>query len=280
VSAICLCSQQDIAAQTIKEQLLELFPFKETQTTTNDEPIYQYKNLQIVTIEVDSIYADNLNQQFNTDLFIFASRHKSAAFKPALLTHVPGNWGTADLGGRPKQLCIASPSALKIALKTLISERERLELEGWECGLEVTHHGPWIEHTPVLFIEIGSTEKEWSNSLAAEAVARTIVAVSENFDQTVPTVLGFGGPHYCPGFTRLSIETNYAVSHVMPKYHIEQVSKAIIHHAINRTVGSIQYAAIDWKGLTGPQRNRVLSQLDSIGLEARRIRDLLHEEKA
>ncbi len=277
MSAICICSQQDIAAQTIKVQLLEHFPFIKTQSTAYDEPIYQYKNLQIVTIKVDSIFADNLDQQFKADLFIFASRHKSAAFKPALLTHVPGNWSTADLGGRPSKLCIAPPSALKIALQMLVNERKRLGLEDWECGLEATHHGPWIGQTPVLFIEIGSTEREWSNLRAAEAVARTIVAVGENFVQRVPAVLGFGGPHYCPGFTRLSIETDYAVSHVMPKYHIELVSEELIHHAINRTVGSIQYAAIDWKGMTGPQRGRLFSQLDSVGLEARRIRDLLRE---
>lgn len=279
MSAICLCSQQDIAAQTIKRQLLSLFPFKEAHKTFDGSPIYQLDNLTLVTIESDSIYADHLDQQLSADLFIFASRHKSAAFKPALLTHIPGNWSGADLGGKPSTLCMASASAMKIALQTLLVERQRFGLESWACGLEVTHHGPWVEDIPVLFVEIGSTEVEWQNETAAEIIARVIVAVARNFQQDFPSVLGFGGPHYCPSFTRLCAETKYAVSHVMPKYHIDEVSEELVSHALDQTQGSIVYAALDWKGMSGGQRTRLLEVLDNCNLPARRVRDLLREEK-
>ncbi|MFX1577696.1 MAG: D-aminoacyl-tRNA deacylase, partial [Promethearchaeota archaeon] len=163
MSVICFCSQKDLAAQHIKRQLLNIYPFTETDETYDTYPIYQLDQLSVVTIEKDSIHADNLDNQFSADLFIFASRHKSAAFQPALLTHIPGNWAEADLGGKPSTLCIAPPSAMKIALQTLLSESERLGFTDWACGLEATHHGPFIESTPVLFVEIGSTEQEWQN---------------------------------------------------------------------------------------------------------------------
>jgi D-aminoacyl-tRNA deacylase len=278
VSAICLCSLQDIAAQNIKQQLLTLFPFTETDATFDSYPIYQFDNLSLVTIESDSIYADQLDEQLSADLFIFASRHKSAAFRPALLTHIPGNWADAKLGGKPSQLCPAPPTALKTALLTLLKELKRLDLMDWACGLEATHHGPWIENTPVLFIEIGSTEKEWRNKIAAEIVAKSIVAVAQNLDKNYPIVLGFGGPHYCPAFSRLCAETEYALSHIMPRYHIDQVSEALIQHAIDRTKGTISYAAIDWKGMKGAQRDNLLEILQTIGLEAKRVRDLLHSD--
>jgi D-aminoacyl-tRNA deacylase len=278
VSAICLCSLQDIAAQNIKQQLLTLFPFTETDATFDSYPIYQFDNLSLVTIESDSIYADQLDEQLSADLFIFASRHKSAAFRPALLTHIPGNWADAKLGGKPSQLCPAPPTALKTALLTLLKEQKRLDLMDWACGLEATHHGPWIENTPVLFIEIGSTEKEWRNKIAAEIVAKSIVAVAQNLDKNYPIVLGFGGPHYCPAFSRLCAETEYALSHIMPRYHIDQVSEALIQHAIDRTKGTISYAAIDWKGMKGAQRDNLLEILQTIGLEAKRVRDLLHSD--
>ncbi|MFX1562275.1 MAG: D-aminoacyl-tRNA deacylase [Promethearchaeota archaeon] len=279
MSAICLCSLQDIAAQNIKQQLLSLFPFIETEATFDSHPIYKLDNLSIVTIQSDSINADQLDEQLSADIFIFASRHKSAAFKPALLTHIPGNWADAQLGGKSSQLCIAPPSALRTALHTLLEEQERLGLKDWACGLEATHHGPWIENTPVLFIEIGSTEREWRNKMAAEIVARSIVAVAQNMDKKYPIVLGFGGPHYCPAFTRLCTETGYAVSHIMPKYHISQVSEVLVQHAINRTKGEISCAAIDWKGMKGSQREHLFDILNTVGLGARRVRDLLHSEK-
>ena len=275
MSVVCFCSQKDLAAQNIKHQLLTLFPFVETKETYNRSPIYQFDKLSVVTIEKDSIYADNLDDDFSADLFVFASRHKSAAFKPALLTHIPGNWADADLGGKPSTLCIAPPSAMKIALQTLLTERERLGLTTWACGLEATHHGPYIKSIPVLFVEIGSTEEEWQNPIAAEIVARTIVAVAQQYQTTFPTVLGFGGPHYCPGFTRLSTETDFAISHVMPRYHLNHLSEALVAQALTRSNPAPTRIALDWKGMKGDQREQVTAIAKTLGLKVDRIRNLV-----
>ncbi len=279
MSAICLCSLQDIAAQNIKQQLLSLYPFTEKEETFDGAPIYQLNNLSIVTIKSDSIHADQLDQHLPADIFIFASRHKSASFKPALLVHTPGNWATAELGGKSSKLCIAHPSAVKVAHQTLLAERNRLNLDMWACGLEATHHGPWIEETPTLFVEIGSTEQDWRNVVAAKIVARAVMAVAENLHESAPAFLGFGGPHYCPAFTRLSIETRFAPSHLMPKYHLNQVSESLISHAAERTSGHIALAAIDWKGIKGLQRGRLVKILDELNIETRRVRDLLRDAK-
>ena len=279
MAVVCFCSQKDIAAQTIKNRLLTLFAFTQTEHLFDSTPIYQLENLSLVTIESDSIHADSLDQKLKADLFIFASRHKSAAFKPALLTHVPGNWAKAELGGRPTTLCYAPPSAIKTALLTLHTKREELDLHDWAYGLEVTHHGPYIERTPSMFIEIGSTEKEWRNQRAAEAIAHTIVTVAQRYQDPYPTVLGFGGPHYCPAFTRLMLETNFTVSHIMPKYNLAHLTKSLLCHAIERTAGPVAYAALDWKGLKSSQRQHLQSLLKEEEIEPRRVRTLLHAEQ-
>ena len=278
MSAICVCSLQDIAAQNIKQQLLSLYPFVEKEETFDGEPIYQLDNLSIVTIKSDSIHADQLDQRLSSDLIIFASRHKSASFQPALLVHTPGNWAAAELGGKPSKLCTAHPSALKAAHQTLLTERNRLGLDKWACGLEATHHGPWIEGTPTLFIEIGSTEQNWRNKIAAEVVARAIICASKNLHESAPAFLGFGGPHYCPAFNRLSIETQFAPSHIMSKYHLSQVSESIISHAVERTAGQIAFAALDWKGIKGSQRGQLVEILDELDIEVNRVRDILRED--
>ncbi|MFW9832236.1 MAG: D-aminoacyl-tRNA deacylase, partial [Candidatus Thorarchaeota archaeon] len=201
----------------------------------------------------------------------------SAAFKPALLTHIPGNWATAELGGKPPTLCKASPSALKIALQKLLAERQRLGLMDWACGLEATHHGPFIQATPVLYVEIGSTETEWQNITAAEVVARTIVTIAQRFQESYPAILGFGGPHYCPAFTQLCSETQYAVGHVMPKYHLDQISEHLVQHALEQTSGPLACAALDWKGMTSRNRKQVIQILEKLGIEVKRVRSLLRD---
>ncbi|MFX1540455.1 MAG: D-aminoacyl-tRNA deacylase [Promethearchaeota archaeon] len=278
MTTVCFCSCKDLAAHAIKEQLLKLYPFTETDQHFDTYPIYTLDQLSIVTIEQDSIYADNLDQHFTADLFIFASRHKSAAFKPALLTHVPGNWKDADLGGKASTLCIAPSSALKIALQTMLEERRRLKLTDWACGLEATHHGPFIANIPVLYIEIGSTEQEWQNPTAAEIIARTIMTVSQRFDESYPTVLGFGGPHYCPSFTRLCAETQYAVGHVLPKYHLDQLSESMVQQAIQRGSPPPTIAALDWKGMKSKHREQVTLIGEHLGLEVQRVHNLLHQQ--
>jgi len=281
VSCICFCSKQDIAAQSIKQKLLELHPFQETEERFDDHPVYRLGHLSLVTINSDSIHADRLDQQFpEASLFIFASRHKSAAFKPALLVHTPGNWSEENpLGGKPSTLCTSHPSAIKTALLTLLAERQRLSLTSWACGLEATHHGPWIVNTPVLFVEIGSTEQEWRNEVAAEAVANAIVTASKSLNQEHPVILCFGGPHYCPTFTRITAETPYAPSHILPKYHMNLVSESLIRQAIASTAGTVKYAVLDWKGMSGPQRTLLRQTLDRIGLETKRARDLIRGEQ-
>lgn len=279
MSVVCFCSSQDLAAQTIKQCLLNEYPFIDTGTAFDSFPIYQLDQLSLVTLQQDSIHAENLDQHFSADLFIFASRHKSAAFQPALLTHVPGNWGQADLGGKAATLCVAPATALKVALQTLFANRSQYGLSDWACGLEVTHHGPFVESTPVLFIEIGSTEQEWQHVPAAQLVARSILAVAQYSEQSFPAVLGFGGPHYCPAFTRLSLETAFAVGHIVPKYHLDAINETLIQHAIQRFSPAPVCAALDWKGMKGNQRDQVLSLLKSLNLEAKRVRTLLHESK-
>jgi D-tyrosyl-tRNA(Tyr) deacylase len=164
---------------------------------------------------------------------------------------------------------------MKIALHTLLTEKQRVGLHDWSCGLEATHHGPLIEGPPVLFIEIGSSKQEWQNTEAAEIVARSIVTVAEKYTTSYPTVLGFGGPHYCPAFTRLCAETNFAISHVVPRYHLNQVSESLIRQAIKRTAAPVSLAALDWKGMKSSERNQILELLKNVGLEATRVRDLL-----
>mgnify|MGYP001136811958 CR=1 FL=1 len=47
--------------------------------------------------------------------------------------------------------------------------------EGYEVMYEATHHGPTDIPLPSCFIELGSTEKEWNDRIAARAVAQAVL---------------------------------------------------------------------------------------------------------
>ena len=143
------------------------------------------------------------------DYYIYASTHRSESEKPSFTVHTQGNWGSADFGGKERTLNIACPAKLKVALMKM------KELSGaslrWDVCMEVDHHGPTLE-TPVFFIEIGSTEKEWGIPEAGEIVSRAIMAAVESREE-FPAYVGFGGTHYTSKFTPIVLNSEKAIGH-------------------------------------------------------------------
>jgi D-aminoacyl-tRNA deacylase len=106
-----------------------------------------------------------------SDLFVFASPHSSAAGRPALTVHPMGNWSEAvPLGGMPNRVGLSSAVAMETAFASLrrsfakakedaaagkTGSDGRAPLSGFELTLEATHHGPTELGAPGLFVEIG-----------------------------------------------------------------------------------------------------------------------------
>ncbi|MEM4248170.1 MAG: D-aminoacyl-tRNA deacylase, partial [Candidatus Nanoarchaeia archaeon] len=72
----------------------------------------KYSNIgaKIFEIEDNVLDLDKYEKEFqklNPELIIVASSHKSEAGIPMLNCHAPGNWSSADLGGKIKTLSIA-----------------------------------------------------------------------------------------------------------------------------------------------------------------------------
>jgi D-aminoacyl-tRNA deacylase len=158
------------------------------------------------------------------DFLVFVSRHSGET--GALLTaHVTGNFGPAPYGGEPETLANAAPGAEKRVVEALATRAP----DGYDVGIECTHHGPTNVSVPSLFVELGSDEPQWTDAEAAEAVARAVldlrgtgpdladdgVAGAAGAPEESPRhVVGFGGGHYAPRFTRIVRDTAWAVGHV------------------------------------------------------------------
>jgi len=229
------------------------------------------KNLEKLNIKVnyfdkDSINLENIDKKIHTDFIIFATKHQGKK-QNMLSLHAPGNWNKADFGGKPNQICNTSALVLKHFFKILNKNKKN-----YEATLEVTHHGPFIE-TPCLFIEIGGTEKDWQDKKAGEIIAKTIQeAINSNLEKYESSI-AVGGPHYCPNFNKIQLNSKYAISHIIPQYAFP-IKRQMLEQAIKKTKEKISFIIIDWKGLKSQERQETIKLCDELGLGVKRTSEI------
>jgi D-aminoacyl-tRNA deacylase len=233
--------------------------------------MFRAEDVYLKHVSTEGIYTDRIEVGFKPDVIIFASRHRSESNEPALTAHWTGNpTARADLGGQPKSLSPTDPRRLRTALLALDSARERLKLN-YAVTLEATHHGPTGLEAPTLFVELGSTELEWNDSVAGVAAAEAIWAAATDNQSNVKTAVGFGGGHYCNKQCKLLREEGIAFSHIFSKYFFDDYDPAMVQMAYDLTVGGCKTAVIDWKGIRGPERRRLLDDLERMNAEIVRV---------
>ena len=259
-----ICPEKDPAAIGVHKALTEEFNFKKTITNYEGGAVYGNGGAKLYTTGKDSIACDNIDGEIDADIFIFATRHQGAAGVPLFSTHSQGNWGKADFGGKPRELGTAPAAHLKHALRKL----EEFNTIGFDVVQEATHHGPSISK-PCMFIEVGSTGKEWVRHDAAKIVARAIASLVSDEVENVQSAIGIGGPHHCPNFRKIMLGENISVAHVCAKYALENLDEEMLKQAIERTMPRAGMIILDWKGL-GDAKQRIKALAEQSGLEVRR----------
>ena len=207
------------------------------------------------------------------DYCLYASTHKSEAGTPSLTAHVPGNWNKAEFGGSERTLNMAYAAKLKQILQ-LLSESAKKHGLDWPIAMEVDHHGPTPDggRHPLIFVEIGSSPDQWENELAGKVVAEAMMKALARPAPPVQAYLGIGGTHYAPKFTPFMLgSAGRAVGHVLPKYHADVLDETMLAQALDKTVEKVEGALVDWKGLSGAQRERILPLLEKAGLKWEKI---------
>ena len=214
------------------------------------------ENVEIVKVEKESIYNENLDKKIKADYFIFATRHQSKAGVKSLCIHPIGNFSKAMLGGKEKTLVSSMPSFMK----TGILELSRINtLKDFEIAFEATHHGPYLEK-PCMFIEIGSSENEWKNEDAGKIIAKTILKIIES-EMKYKSCIVLGGSHYNSVAKKIILNTEYAVGHVCPKHDLKYLDSEMMMQMINKNDGKSELVVLDWKGL-GEEKQRILKLLE------------------
>jgi len=211
----------------------------------------------------------------NVDFLVFASTHKSETCKPSLSLHAPGNWRGADLGGEEGKVSMTSAYVLKYLFQQLDKNAKNVPeiYEKYQVTLECTHHGPSI-NIPCAFIELGSSEKQWKDNQAARVVAKTILSLQDYKPGKWIASLGIGGPHYCPNFNKIQLNSQYAISHVVPQYSLP-LTQSMLQEAEKKTKEHIKEIIIDWKGSgKSEERAKYLKIIQDFGISLKRTSEI------
>ena len=272
---LLVASNKDVAGLNIARQVLDHYPFKVTGATFQKNPVYQAqvnkKEVTLLILNEETINAQTLTDSFTKPrLIVFISRHSSASGKPTLSVHTPGNIGPAEFGGLPKQVSISPATAMQNALKALSFFKEGMQLK-YEVSYECTHHGPSLD-VPTMFVELGSSLKQWHDPKAAEAVAHAAISAIGKFATPENSaVLGIGGTHYNERFTRMALDDEAVFGHMIPKYAVPLVDSEMLQHCVSKTLERVECAILDWKGIKSADKPQLLKALSEIGLPYKKI---------
>ncbi|QLH80280.1 D-aminoacyl-tRNA deacylase [Halosimplex pelagicum] len=270
-------SRDDSASVHIGERLRDIADW--TDHTDGSRPdadgggtVYRTDSVELrefdaLHLELDGVadafgHADGADGRTEPALLVFASRHAGET-GPLLTAHHTGNVGPAEYGGEPGAFARACPNAHRRVLAAL---REHAP-EGYEVGMEATHHGPTDVGVPSMFVEVGSDDPQWDDPDAAGAVARAILALADT-DPDAPDengtrrhLVGFGGGHYAPRFERIVTETDWAVGHVAPDWGLDAMGDPERNRDVVRR--AFEASAADYAVVEGdrPELKRVVDEL-------------------
>jgi D-aminoacyl-tRNA deacylase len=234
-----------------------------SQKMKKDGDIFRGKNYDLLIISTPAIKADWLEEKYDYDGFIFLSKHAAESGVLALTCHSTGNFSEAKFGGNLGQMAIPHPDIQKKYLQTLWQNKSMFS--DFQITIEATHHGPTALNKPTIFIEIGTTEKQWTDVSLCESVAKLVDQVLSEKIPKNPHAICFGGTHYPEKFTNELLKGKFALGTVMPKHALDNLDETLFSHIIERNQNA-SAALLDWGGL-GPNKKKVLELLDSTNLE-------------
>jgi D-aminoacyl-tRNA deacylase len=266
---VLVASSVNTASMTMASALIKRHKFQSTGIRFESHDLYQAGSIILATMDSEIIYPPDLDSFFRPQAYIFLSTHRAESGIPSLTVHTTGNFtDKAVLGAGPRQVGVVDPDLQKnylIALNGLSSR-----LAGYEITIEATHHGPTSLKRPVLFVELGSTEKQWGDSHAAEVISDALMSSLASGRRWDKVALAFGGTHYPEKFNKALLEGEYALSAVVAKHYLEWIDAEMFGQLIQKTSRFPRYVLVDWKG-AGPHREKIILLSKQFALEVVRV---------
>ncbi len=220
----------------------------------DDDGLFHGNNFDLVIIPTPAISADWLEEKYESGAL-------------ALTCHSTGNFGDAMFGGFARQVAIPHPYRQKSYMKRLWEQRDLFSK--FDITVEATHHGPTALSKPTLFIEIGTTEKEWTDTKLCESVAKIVLKEMSEPPKKHDVAICFGGTHYPGKFNKELLEGNLALGTVIPKHGLDNLDSHLFDHILERN-SEAKFALVDWSGL-GKSKQKIAEMINTSNLEMVKI---------
>ena len=268
-ATVIVASSSDLASRTLAQALIDSEGFAPTGVALLGKPVYQKGSLLLAYFEGLIVSPPDLDEYFNPQAYIFLSRHSAESGIASLTVHTTGNFSPeAKFGGSGRELGRVDPALQKNYLVALAKRRG--QVGSYEVTMEATHHGPTALQKPVLFVELGSSQRYWGDKDAAKVVGSALVESLTQKSLWPRVAFGFGGTHYPEKFTRMSIEEDVAFSFLVPKYALPNIDDKMLGQMLQKTSAPVRQAVLDWKGM-GLYKDRIVDLMSTFGLETIRV---------
>lgn len=268
-TVVLVTSSRDTASMTIAKGLTRNHTFGSTNVNFMGRPVLQKGHMLLVEVETELVEPPDLDAYFNPSAYIFLCRHRADSGIPSLTVHTTGNFtGKPFLGGRPMEVGRVDPDLQKNYIIAL--NKRRSQLDGFEVTVEATHHGPTSLQKPVLFVELGSSEKNWGDDHAGGVVGDALIEALEGTKTWDRVAIAFGGTHYPMKVNKLLLETDIAVASVVAKHSLEAVNEAMFGQLIQKSTRFPRIVGLDWKGM-GSSKDRILGFAKQFSLEVMKL---------
>jgi D-aminoacyl-tRNA deacylase len=263
---LLVASKLDQAGKRMADYLVEKHSFSRIN---HEMEVYSSGSADLLMAEEGALTLDWLDSRFSPEYYVFLSRHRSESGIPTLTCHTTGNFsGSNEMGGKPKELAYSYPSLQKQYVQTVWKSMGKLP--EYQLVIEATHHGPTSLAKPALFVEVGSSEKQWEDRNAIAIVCDCILDTMKNLRRANRVGVGLGGTHYPSKFTEMLINSDYAIGSVASKHSLPYVDRAMLDQMVSKSIEKIRYAFMDWKGL-GKEKERLSMLVNEAGLEVIKV---------
>lgn len=300
MTTLILASKADSASLTLHQAMIEAHTWNSTPSPLGELLISDEIDAHMLLINEIHIKSDNVGKVHmesvnkNIDDIIVLSKHVSNSEVPAMTIHPIGVPTGQEIGenGRSGGVygTLVPPNPRLAPFLRAIVRRGTFEpnLSKFDLTLEATHHGP-VMSLPTMYLEIGSSEKEWKDMKLASIWAEIIIEnlSSKAPDQNKRWILCIGGGHYAPRHRDILIRSNELVGHILPSYSLPNVDEEASLHKFEKVlqaaISSMKTARpkaeviahLDRKSMNSDLRRYIIDKLGTFNVEVVRGKQLL-----
>lgn len=189
-STLFVATTTDAASINIARNMMSIYHWNELKAD-NDMRVLKTvalnKNIYLWIVNQSLLSLDYVDQLFARELqsveihdsvadVFFVSKHAAASGTVSLTVHpigIPQLLEAGRYGGLPGK-CSPPNHHIGSLYRSILKHVAKHEWDKtFQVTLEATHHGPYVE-VPTCFVEIGSSEAEWSNENAGRIWARCL----------------------------------------------------------------------------------------------------------